>query len=179
MSTPSPSLIGKDGLVGVAADHAAHGPFHIGFFPHLLDLACLSIYLAEARSACPVLDDGDQSPRWNSRRWRWRRRRRWWWFKLWWWGLGFLPSLYPGFPSCSIPCLASRATLTTTALFTRLLVRTSSYLVKCLRSSRARGWRGPKLKFQHSAHLAIHSLEGEAGTSAFSPDPGKGSIELV
>ena len=38
----------------------------------------------------------------------------------------------------------------------------------------ARKSRGSKLDFQHSAHLAIHSLEGEAGFSACSPDPVEG-----
>ena len=33
------------------------------------------------------------------------------------------------------------------------------------------GFRGAKLDFQYSAHLVIHSLEGVAGISAWSPDP--------
>ena len=68
--------------------------------------------------------------------------------------------------------------MTAAALLIRLQVLTSSSLV-CLWSSRARVCRGTKLNFQHSAHLPVHSLEGEAGTSAFSPDPGKGSKELM
>ena len=140
MGLTSPPLVGKDGLVGVQTGHAHHGAFHLVFCPRfcsLLDLTCLPIQLPEAGSACLILDNGDQSPGRNSRGWRWRWRRRWWWFKLWSRWLDILPSLFPGFPSCSISCLASRSTMTTTALLARLLVKTSSCLVTCLWSSRA------------------------------------------
>ena len=72
MSMTSLPLVWKDWLVGATADHAVHGPFHFDCFPNLLDLTCLPIQLDEAGSACPILDNGDQSPRWKSRGWRWR-----------------------------------------------------------------------------------------------------------
>ena len=61
----------------------------------------------------------------------------------------------------------------------KLLVNTSSCLLLCLWSSRAKVSRGAKLDFQHSAHLPIHSLQGEAGISACSPDPVEGGEKLV
>ena len=90
--------------------------------------------------------------------------------------LGFLPSLSPGFTSSSISCLVSRSTLTPAVL---LLVNTSSCLLMCLRGSRAKVGRGAKLDLQQGAHFAIHSLEGEAGCSACSPDPVEGGEKLV
>ena len=60
-------MVGEDRLEGVEAGRAAQG-----LFRRLLDLSCLPIQLAETGSACPILDDGDQSPSWNSRWWGWR-----------------------------------------------------------------------------------------------------------
>ena len=93
--------------------------------------------------------------------------------------LGFLPSLSPGFTSRCISCLSSRSTSTPVVLLAKLLVDISSCLLLCLWSSRAKVSWGAKLDFQHSAHLAIHSLQGEAGISACSPDPVEGGEKLV
>ena len=93
--------------------------------------------------------------------------------------LGLLPSLYPGIASSSITCLASRSTMATALLLITLLVDTSSCMGFNLRSSRAKVSRGAKLDVQHGAHLAVHSLEREAGCSACSPDPVEGGEELV
>ena len=57
--------------------------------------------------------------------------------------------------------------------------RDDCFLLLCLWGSRAKVCRGAKLDFQCSAHLAIHSLEGEAGCSACSPDPVEGGEKLV
>ena len=46
-------------------------------------------------------------------------------------------------------------------------------------ASRAKVGRGAKLDLQQGAHFAIHSLEGEAGCSACSPDPVEGGEKLV
>ena len=48
-----------------------------------------------------------------------------------------------------------------------------------LGGSRAKVGRGAKLDLQQGAHFAIHSLEGEAGCSACSPDPVEGGEKLV
>ena len=135
----------------------------------------ITIYLAAGPAAGLLPDDGDQSPRRSIRGWRWWRR----WLRHWKQWLGFLPSLSPGFTSSSISCLASRSTLTPAVLLTKLLVNTSSCLLMCLRGSRAKVGRGAKLDLQQGAHFAIHSLEGEAGCSACSPDPVEGGEKLV
>ena len=75
--------------------------------------------------------------------------------------------------------LASRSTLTPAVLLTKLLVNTSSCLLMSLGGSRAKVGRGAKLDLQQGAHFAIHSLEGEAGCSACSPDPVEGGEKLV
>ena len=64
-------------------------------------------------------------------------------------------------------------------LLTLLLVHTSSCFRCNLWGSRAKISRGAELDFQHCVHLAIHSFEGEAGSSACSPDPVEGGEKLV
>ena len=123
-------------------------------------LLLLTIQLAKGRPTGLFLDNGDQSSRRSSRGWRWWRR--WWWLKHWKGQLGFLLSLSPGFTSRCISCLSARSTSTPAVLLAKLLVNTSSCLLLCLWSSRAKVSRGAKLDFQHSAELAIHSLQGES-----------------
>ena len=69
--------------------------------------------------------------------------------------------------------------MATAVLLTLLLVHTSSCFRCNLWGSRAKISRGAELDFQHCVHLAIHSFEGEAGSSACSPDPVEGGNKLV
>ena len=134
-----------------------------------------AIQLTEAGPVSLFPQHGYQSPKRNSRG-RWRRR---WWRGRWWWRWWLKSALTcsPSITTSSISCLASRSTSSPPP--DMLVLTSSSPQFSYLWGSRARVCRGAKLDIQQGTHLAIHSLEREAGMSACSPDPVEGKKEVL